>query len=206
MIEREIKLLFASVELARGAVVQAGASPLRPRRLQDDALYDTDTQSLGRSGCALRIRTERRSAGLAADRVLVTFKGPVQPAVVKMREEHETAVDDGDALVRVFEAIGLRVWFRYQKYREEFSAPDAIVAVDETPIGAYVEVEGSESGISSFARALGRAPEDYILGSYRSLFLERRGRFGIKGHHMTFADSSASSTPSHPRSPAEERR
>jgi adenylate cyclase class 2 len=187
LLEREIKLLFHSADEARAAIAAAGASPLRARRLQDDALFDTDDESLRRRGCTLRMRTERETAGTEPERVLLTLKGPVQPGAMKLREEHETAVGDGKALLQVLDALALRIWFRYQKYREEFTAPEVVVAVDETPIGTFVEVEGGEDAIVAMTRALGRSPSDFILDSYYSLFMKRRGEFGLTGPHMVFA-------------------
>ena len=90
-----------------------------------------------RQRCALRIRMENGKSRL-------TFKGPVQPSMMKLREELETVVGDGEVLLRIFEELGLQVWFRYEKYREEFSHEDVIVAIDETPVGVFVEIEGSE--------------------------------------------------------------
>jgi adenylate cyclase class 2 len=116
----------------------------------------------------------------------VTFKGPVQPAAVKVREEHETLVGDGEVLLRVFEELGLHVWFRYEKYREEFSHEDVIVAIDETPVGVFVEIEGGEQGIAAMAEALGRGPADYVLDSYRSLFLRHREESGLTSPDMLF--------------------
>ena len=40
-IEREIKLRFPNAAEARAAVLAAGATPLRDRRLQNDCLLDT---------------------------------------------------------------------------------------------------------------------------------------------------------------------
>ena len=51
------------------------------------------------------------------------------------------------SLLQVLERIGMSVCFRYQKYRREFAIGEVHVAVDETPIGNYVEFEGSEDGI-----------------------------------------------------------
>ena len=62
------------------------------------------------------------------------------------------------------------MWFRYQKYREEFALDDVIVAVDETPVGTFVEIEGGDAGIAEMAEALGRGPADYLLDSYRRLY------------------------------------
>jgi len=178
-LEREIKLSFSSVEGARDAVLAAGATPLLGRRLQEDSLLDTDDELLRRQRCVLRVRVENGKSR-------VTFKGPVQPSIVKVREEVETLVGDGDVLLRIFQELGLHVWFRYEKYREEFSHEDVTVALDETPVGVFVEIEGSEPGITSMADALGRTLDDYVLDSYRGLFLKHRDALGLAGTDMVF--------------------
>ena len=179
MIEREIKLQFDSADEARAAIVAAGAAPLRCRRLQEDALFDTDDESLRRAGCALRVRSE-------SGKSLLTFKGPVQPSVMKVREELETVVGDGPVLLRICEALGFHVWFRYQKYREEFALDDVIVAIDETPIGTFVEIEGTDTGIAAAAAGLERGPEHYILDSYRALFVRYCQERGQPATDMVF--------------------
>ena len=178
-LEREIKLRFDSADDARAAIVAAGATPLLGRRLQEDALLDTRDEQLRQRQCALRVRFECGKSRL-------TFKGPVQPGLMKVREEVETVVGDGTVMLRVLEELGLRVWFRYEKHREEFSHEDVIVAIDETPVGVFVELEGSERGIESMARALGRTPADYIAESYRTLFLRHRDERGLTGADMVF--------------------
>ena len=105
---------------------------------------------------------------------------------MKVREELETVVGDGEMLLRVFRELGLHVWFRYEKYREEFSHEDVIVAIDETPVGVFVEIEGSEQGIADMTLALGRTQADYIVDSYRSLFLRHREDSGLTGSDMLF--------------------
>jgi len=181
MIEREVKLLFASPSDAKRAILSAGAAPLRCRRFQEDSLFDTDDESLRRRGCTLRVRVE-------SGRSLLTFKGPVQPGPMKVREEHETVVSDGDVLIHLLQSLGLHVWFRYQKFREEFAAEDATIALDETPIGTFIEIEGGERSIVTLTHALGRSPDEFILDSYRGLFLTRRDEFGLQGANMVFAD------------------
>jgi adenylate cyclase class 2 len=181
-LEREVKLSFDSVESAREAVVAAGATPLHGRRLQEDALLDSDDNTLRDRGCALRVRMENGKSR-------ITFKGPIQESAMKLRDEWETLVGDGVLLLRILEELGFRVWFRYEKYREEFSHEDVIVAIDETPVGVFVEIEGSERGISAMAAAMGRAPDDYILDSYRGLFLQYRQARGLTGSDMVFEPS-----------------
>ena len=183
-LEREVKLKFASAEDARAAVLAAGCTPRLGRRLQADALLDTDDEQLRRRRCVLRVRVENGKSRL-------TFKGPVQPSVMKVREEHETLVGDGEVLLKIFEELGLHIWFRYEKYREEFSLDDVIVAIDETPVGVFVEIEGGEQGIETAAAALGRSPADYIIDSYRSVFLKYREAFGLTTSDMVFEDEPA---------------
>ena len=184
MIEREVKLSFPSAAAARGALSAAGAAASQPRRLQDDALYDSSEELLRKKGCIVRIRTERWPDG--SETTTLTVKGPVQPGPMKIREEHETRVEHGDAVAQAFYVLGLRPWFRYQKYREEFSAPDLVVAIDETPVGTFVELEGSEDAIRSMTNSLGRSSDDFIPDSYYRLFLNRRQQFGLAGPHMLF--------------------
>ena len=180
-VEREVKLHFASAEEAQKAVLATGATPLHGRRLQEDYLLDDEEESLRRRRCVLRIRTEGGKSRL-------TFKGPVQPSLVKVREELETVVGDGAVLQRVLEELGLHVWFRYEKYREEFALEDVVLAIDETPVGIFVEIEGSEASIEAAAAALGRGVQDFVLDSYRTLWLKHRTAAGLADNDMVFTE------------------
>jgi len=181
-LEREIKLRFDDAESARSAILDAGATPLRGRRLQEDFLLDSADDDLRCQRCVLRVRVE-------SGRSLLTFKGPVQPSLVKVREELETIVGDGMLVVRILEQLGFHVWFHYQKYREEFARDDVIVALDETPVGTFVEIEGGEHGIAEAAEALGRGPDDYLVDSYRRLYQVDCEARGVAVTHMLFEDA-----------------
>ena len=111
-LEREIKLRVRDATVAREAIIRIGATPLRGRRLQEDCLLDAPNELLRGRRSVLRIRIEQ-------GRALCTFKGPVQPSRMKLREERETVVSDGETLLYIFRQIGFEVWFRYEKYREE---------------------------------------------------------------------------------------
>jgi adenylate cyclase, class 2 len=182
-LEREVKLRFESAELARTRILSSavGATPLRGRRLQEDSLLDTTDNQLFQRRSALRVRTENGKS-------LLTFKGPVQPSAVKVREEHETVIGDGEVLLVILGELGWRVWFRYEKYREEFAAEDVVIAIDETPIGVFVEIEGSEDHIHRAAAALGKPASDYVTSSYRALYLDHCRERGIMPGDMLFDD------------------
>lgn len=181
-LEREIKLRFDSPDAARDAILAVGATPLRGRRLQEDCLLDTPDGTLRDRRSVLRVRME-------AGKSRLTFKGPVQPSVMKLREELETVIGDGEVVLQLFGALGFEPWFRYQKYREEFSHEDIVIAIDETPIGTFVELEGSEAGIAALAEQLGRRPSDYVLASYRGLFVAWCESTGSTAAHMVFDDA-----------------
>jgi adenylate cyclase, class 2 len=178
-LEREIKLRFADPAEARAAIVGCGATPLRGRRLQEDCLLDTADEMLRKKRCVLRVRME-------IGRSLLTYKGPVQPSPMKLREERETVVADGETITYILGQLGFRPWFRYQKYREEFGRESAIIALDETPIGTFVEIEGSEAAITEVSAALGRTPADFIVESYRALYVTHCVKRGIEVSDMVF--------------------
>lgn len=178
-LEREIKLRFDSAEEAREAVIAAGGTPMRARRLQEDCLLDTPDGELRRRRSLLRVRME-------SGKSLLTFKGPIQPSTMKVREELETVTGDGSLLLGILEELGYQVWFRYEKYREELALDDVLIAIDETPVGVFVELEGGERGIAAAAEALGRGPSDYLLDSYRGLFVKYCEERGVPATDMLF--------------------
>ena len=164
MIEREIKLPFRDPETARRALLTAGGRLVASRRLIEDRLFDTADSALRRRGHVLRVR---RDAG----RTWLTWKGPAPSALVKAREELETPVDRGDILEDILAGLGYRQALRCEKHREEFALPGGIIAaVDETPIGVFVELEGDEDAIVAAAAALGRDPAEFVLHSYPALY------------------------------------
>ena len=174
LIEREIKLRYTTCNEARLAVDGLEGSPLRDRRLQDDYLLDLPNGELQHQGCALRVRIEKSDITNKSiyETTTVTFKGPPLPDVMKVREELETTIGNGELFLRILVKAGWNVCFRYQKYREEFKRDDVVIAIDETPVGAFVELEGNELTIRNLASALGRTTDDYIIASYRQLYVE----------------------------------
>ena len=182
-VEREIKLEWPSVADARAAVQALGATPLAPRRLQDDVLFDTPDLTLRRDRCALRVRRDGEAARL-------TFKGRPHADSMKVREELETAIGDADIAFTLLERLGYTPVFRYQKYREEYRLDGVTIAIDETPVGVFVELEsGNSEAIDTLATGLGRGPADYVTDSYYGLFTARRAERGLAGPHMVFASA-----------------
>ena len=173
--ENEVKLKVARAEDARADLVRRGAVLVRPRHFEDNLLFDDETRSLARHGCALRVRTTDAGG-------VLTYKGPrTDREGVKTREEWETAVADAAAARAIVAALGFRPVFRYQKYREVYRWGGVEIVVDETPIGSFLEIEGELPAIHAAAAALGYGPGDYIRESYAALFVAAGGT-----GHMVF--------------------
>jgi adenylate cyclase, class 2 len=169
-IETEIKLRIVDAATARKSLAELGARLTRERHLEDNLLFDDDRGALGSTGSILRLR---RTPGAA----VLTFKGPKKvEAGMRSRPELETTVGDPDALQAILLGLGLRPAFRYQKYREAYEWEGQEIVVDETPIGAFMEIEGDREGIARAATLLGFSPRDYIVESYVALFFAGGGK------------------------------
>jgi adenylate cyclase class 2 len=145
-VERELK--FATDDLAglRERLPELEAERLGESGLEENRILDRSNE-LEERGCILRLRTDRQGAWL-------TYKGPARfDGEVKVREEHQTRVEDPEALVRVLGSLGYEVVRRYQKKREEWRLGGVTVALDHTPIGDFAEFEGE--GAETVARRCG---------------------------------------------------
>jgi adenylate cyclase class IV len=115
-----------------------------------------------------------RGAKRAAEKSAKTKRGPAY----KIREEHEIRVSDQEGATRILEGLGLRPCFRYEKFRTTYQLPgigNLKVEVDETPIGLFLELEGTRREIDRAAARLGFGSAEYITKSYGALFMEERG-------------------------------
>ena len=94
---------------------------------------------------------------------------------------------DSSAVLAILARAGYPAWFRYQKYREEFTREDCIITVDETPIGIFLELEGPGEWIDATAARLGFTPADYITASYAKLYREHVEQHGGDPTAMRFS-------------------
>ena len=178
--ETEIKVETQDIENFCMQLTVLNPVVIAERHFEDNYLLDFPDGKLASRQCLLRVRFARGSG-------LLTFKGPPRPdGIFKTREELETGLEDGIALLQVLERIGMKIGFRYQKYRREFELDGVRVAVDETPIGNYVELEGTEDAIRTLAKRLGIAESQFLRLSYYSLYLEYCRRRGKSPGYMVF--------------------
>lgn len=167
---REIEVKLPATDLAdvRRRLEALGAAPETPRHDESNDLYDDDDGSLAGSGRALRLRR-------AQGRGILTFKGAARfQQGVKSREERETVVGEPGEMEAILERLGLRRRFRYEKRREEWRLSGCAVALDETPIGNFVEVEGDPAAIRKVVAALALDFSSAIPYSYAGLYARKR--------------------------------
>jgi len=182
--EIEVKLPCADLDAIRRTLEQRGARPVS--RLHDEVndLFDDAERRLSARGVALRLRR-------AEGRNILTYKGPARfVSGVKVREERETEVLDADAVRAILAGLGLAPTFRYEKRREEWLFEGCAVALDETPIGRFVEVEGEPTAIRRAVSALCLDFSEAIPYSYARLYLDLRSKDPALPPDMVFSRTS----------------
>jgi adenylate cyclase class 2 len=180
--EIEIKLrLPAKLDKVRRKLRDLGFRVMKRRLHESNVLFDNSKRALRKHGKLVRVRR-------AGPLTLLTFKGPGQQSAYKKRREIEIGLPDGAALDEIFRQIGYHPVFRYEKFRTEYVRPpgDGKVLLDETPIGNFLEIEGSPRWIDSTARLLGFSRADYITRSYGYLYLAYCRERRIRPRDMLF--------------------
>jgi adenylate cyclase class 2 len=166
--EIEIKLPVADLDAVRERLRARAARQLTAPHSESNDLYDQADGGLAKSGRVLRLRRTDDGATL-------TFKGPARfEDGAKTREERETAVSDPNEMDRVLAALGFERRFRYEKRREEWSMDDCVIALDETPIGSFAEIEGDPAAIRRALHDLQLDPAESLPYSYAELYARRR--------------------------------
>jgi adenylate cyclase class 2 len=189
--ETEIKIRWEGTPAAARALLEGhGYRLTAARALEVDQLFDRASGELQQSDQVLRLR---RSGG----RATVTYKGPATREGYKSREEIECDVADPDAFLAVLDRLGYRCGFCYEKYRTKFSPIQeaGLIALDETPLGVFLELEGSPDWIDRTASRLGFAPGSYLTASYAALYRQHRAHNPEVSANMTFASRNFYKTP-----------
>jgi adenylate cyclase class 2 len=198
--EVEIKLritdIAALLEKLRGLGGRPGV-----RIFEQNILYDTPDSDFRGRGQLLRLRIETPAAGISlrrpsrpvrrgSSRGVLTAKIPAPDAKrprFKEKIETEVIVPDAMAWQRAVQKLGLREGFRYEKYRTSFRFGGAHLALDETPVGVFLEIEGPPAAIDRIARRLGFSARAYIRATYWDLYVAYCRRARRKPRNMLFS-------------------
>lgn len=179
--EIEVKLPCQDLDVIREKLREKGAIRRAPLHFESNDLFDDPQGNLARKGCTLRLRR-------VGEETTLTFKGPARfQRGMKLREERETRVSDAVETEAILAALGLTRRFRYEKRREEWALAGCQVALDETPIGTFVEVEGDPSAIRRVVVALELEFASASPYSYARLYALRRQEDPSLPEDMVFA-------------------
>jgi adenylate cyclase class 2 len=168
------------------------------RKKEANWIFDDAKGSLRRQGRLLRLR---QSGG----RWLLTVKGPRLPGLLKRRSEAETPLADGPACRRALELLGYQARMIYRRHRTVFerAGEPGEIAWDETPMGVYLEIEGSAAWVRRTAAALGLDPARAEPRSYPELYAAGGSE---KRRATTARPPKARTSPARPRPSAASKR
>lgn len=184
-LEQEAKFRLGSADECASKLGALGARVEKPRHFEANILYDFPDERVSKRDEALRLRR-------VDDEAWLTWKGPQHGSGrIKKRRELETHVDDGDAVEGILEALGACECFRYEKYRACYRLRDALVTLDETPIGVFLEIEATPVLIAELASALDLAMENAINLSYPRLYERFRLETPEAPEFMVFSESAS---------------
>jgi adenylate cyclase class 2 len=170
-VEVKIRISEDQIPWLRETASRFGFEQTCPPTAECNLLFDYSDGRLRESGQALRLRQYGNQSW-------ITFKGPkVADPLLKIRLELETVVEDFETARRILEQLGLHVSFRYDKTREKYrtgEGPDAgELSIDQTPVGCFVEIEGSRQTIRRLAHDFGWSEGDFVTANYVDLYAEQ---------------------------------
>ncbi|PON17045.1 class IV adenylate cyclase [Candidatus Entotheonella serta] len=178
--EIEVKFIVDDLTALRQRITELEASLHHPRTYEDNWCFDTPDQRLHQEDRLLRLRRDHR--------VLLTYKEPPPTADTefKVRQEYEIEVSDFEQARALVEKLGFAPSLRYEKYRETFRYGKTEILLDETPLGAFVEIEGSRESIDVITQQLSLDNANRITASYGDIFEAVRTTYNLSFNDMTF--------------------
>lgn len=190
-VETEVKIRVDDKERLEQSLQQLGFCRKTPRLFERNTLYDTPDRRVRRGRQILRLRQ------YGGRWVLTHKQAPPDDSPAdrhKRRIETETALEDGEAMARIFVALGFHPSFVYEKWRTEWRDGDGVCEVDETPIGLYAELEGPPDWIDATLARLGVSPDRVTTLSYGRLFEAWQRETGGTAQNMAFAEITPAET------------
>lgn len=168
MNEIELKFKLNSIKEKNAAIQKL--KKLKAKRKgffsESNQLFDFENLALSKADCVMRLRKINNECFL-------TFKGPLKSSQFKERTEIEFKVKFIEAK-KIFNEIGLKEKFVYEKKKEIFELKKCKIDVAELPsIGCWIEIEGNRKAIVTIAKLLGFDLKNSIVKSFPALLREK---------------------------------
>jgi predicted adenylyl cyclase CyaB len=166
-LEIEVKIKIENTNTIKQKLLANKFILLRNKTFEYNILFDTPQRNLKKSNLLLRLRTQENET-------ILTFKKPPEKIHsninYKVKEEIEVMVSNFEEMKAILMGLGFELVFIYEKYREVFKKGRVQVMIDTTPIGSFLEIEGTAQDIDKTATVLGYKKEDYIKDNYLVLY------------------------------------
>ena len=142
--------------------------------------YEDQNKSLIRKKSLLRLRREAKT--------ILTFKSspPAASREFKVLNELEVEVSDFKTMNRILENLGLHTEQVYEKWRETFILDQTGFYLDTMPYGTFLEIEGTQKDIRTYAASLDLSWQNRILLNYLEIFEIIRQAQNLDVKDLTF--------------------
>jgi predicted adenylyl cyclase CyaB len=159
MQEIEVKILDINREMIENKLTSLGAIKV----FDDDILtlfLDTQNSQIRKRKDVLRLRKVKNTVEL-------TYKEVQANQSVKVAEEYTVQVSDLEAMLKIFQALGLSPTQKMQKHRTSYSVGDVRFDIDKYSgefgfIPEFLEIEGPVEDIKKYVKALGYQEKDCL--------------------------------------------
>lgn len=160
-VEYEIKFLNINKNTIRKILKESGGNQIIKERLMKRKVFDLPHIDLKEGEYKwLRVRDE-------GEKVTATLKYIDDLNKIEGTKETEVIVNDFEAMVSLFEELGLELKNYQENYREEWHLGEAHIAIDTWPgLNPYIEIEAdSKKDVENVCRLLGFDFKEGVFGS-----------------------------------------
>jgi adenylate cyclase class 2 len=178
-LEIEVKFHLPDMESMRRRILALGANS-SGRVFENNIRYEDDCNTLIRKKSLLRLRHDTKT--------ILTFKSTpsVASTEFKIFNELEVEVSDFETMNQILEKLGFHPEQIYEKWRETLILDQTRFFLDAMPYGTFLEIEGSENNIRTYAARLGLSWHKRILLNYLEIFEIIRQQWSLKFTDLTF--------------------
>lgn len=162
MKEIETRILEINIAMVMKKLETLGARKIYDG-LIEDVYFDLPGQILHKAHKRLRLRKK-------TDGYTITLKERIEKTRVKVKEENETTVGDGQTMETILNGLGLSEERREQKHRVSYMLKGIHFEIDSAPgIPPVLEIEGNEKVIGEYIQLFGFSWEDAKPWSWREV-------------------------------------
>ena len=178
-LEIEVKFYLPDIERMQRRILALGAES-KGRVFENNVRYEDENNTLIRKKSLLRLRRDAKT--------ILTFKSspPVASTEFKVFNELEVEVSDFETMNRILQNLGLHPEQLYEKWRETLILDQTGFYLDTMPYGTFLEIEGSEKDIRTYAASLGLNWQKRILLNYLEIFKIIRQTLSLNFKDLTF--------------------